>query len=378
MIPPPHVLQDLIEAIYCAALSPVAWSHVASLLREQFGSVMESFYVLDPALGTVTSLYMQGVEERWLESLPEMFFRDDNPFAAHALALNKPGTVRTSENLPTLLGEDALPFAQSAYFNEWMRPQGFRHTLGTTVSASGMRSANVSLFRAGDQRAFNDGDAAALALLARHFGFALRMHERLAEADVRAAAAVDALELLHSPLAVVDAQRRLIYASPGLEMMLRTGETLSLSASRISARMPQDDDKLARIVHEAIHAQSAAVAPCTLGPEGGSALHVQAFPLIRPSYAGMPGPRHVVLLITRTEPANLQHLEELARRFGLTRAQARLAVALCGGLTLRDAADRCGIGYGTARGYLKMIFLKTGTRRQTDLVTLLLVDARRY
>jgi DNA-binding CsgD family transcriptional regulator len=91
----------------------------------------------------------------------------------------------------------------------------------------------------------------------------------------------------------------------------------------------------------------------------------------------MPGTRHVVLLITRTEPANLQHLEELARRFGLTRAQARLAVALCGGLTLREAADRCGIGYGTARGYLKMIFLKTGTRRRTDLVTLLLVDARR-
>ncbi|WP_154048439.1 helix-turn-helix transcriptional regulator [Thiomonas intermedia] len=377
MIPPPHVLQDLIEAIYCAALSPVAWSHVASLLREQFGSVMESFYVLDPALGTVTSLYMQGVEERWVESLPEMFFRDDNPFTAHALVLNKPGTVRTSENLSALLGKDELPFTHSAYFNEWMRPQGFRHTLGTTVSASGMRSANVSLFRATDQRAFNDPDAVALDLLARHFGFALRMHERLAEADVTAAAAIDALELLHSPLAVVDGRRCLIYASPGLETMLRMGEILFLSASRLSASMPQDDDKLARIVHDVVNAKTTAVTRCILGPEGGAALHVQAFPLVRPNFTGSPGPRHVVLLITGTEAASHHRLEELARRFGLTRSQARLASALCGGSTLREAADRCGISYGTARGYLKMIFLKTGTHRQTDLVTLLLVDARR-
>src|SRR5262245_17347770 len=54
--------------------------------------------------------------------------------------------------------------------------------------------------------------------------------------------------------------------------------------------------------------------------------------------------------------------------FGLTPAQARLVVQLFAGASLRSCAEKLGIKYESARGYLKAVFEKTGTHRQAELV----------
>jgi DNA-binding CsgD family transcriptional regulator len=66
------------------------------------------------------------------------------------------------------------------------------------------------------------------------------------------------------------------------------------------------------------------------------------------------------------EPINL-----LKCHFGLTPAEARLALHLVAGETLRSADAKLGITYETARTHLKSIFSKTGTCRQAELVVVL-------
>ena len=51
--------------------------------------------------------------------------------------------------------------------------------------------------------------------------------------------------------------------------------------------------------------------------------------------------------------------------------EAALAQELLVGLGLTEAAARLGIGLSTAKTQLQGIFAKTGTRRQTDLIRLL-------
>jgi DNA-binding CsgD family transcriptional regulator len=58
--------------------------------------------------------------------------------------------------------------------------------------------------------------------------------------------------------------------------------------------------------------------------------------------------------------------------FGLTQAEARLALHLVAGGTLRSAAVKLNITYETARTCLKKIFRKTETRRQAQLVIVIL------
>jgi DNA-binding CsgD family transcriptional regulator len=63
---------------------------------------------------------------------------------------------------------------------------------------------------------------------------------------------------------------------------------------------------------------------------------------------------------------------ELASGFGLTPREASLADLLARNLSLAEAADALGITLGNARIHLKRIFAKTNTRRQAELVSLIL------
>jgi DNA-binding CsgD family transcriptional regulator len=63
-----------------------------------------------------------------------------------------------------------------------------------------------------------------------------------------------------------------------------------------------------------------------------------------------------------------ESIDLLRCRFGLTPAEAKLALQLVAGETLRAAAVKLNITYETARTELKNIFNKTETCRQAELV----------
>ena len=67
-----------------------------------------------------------------------------------------------------------------------------------------------------------------------------------------------------------------------------------------------------------------------------------------------------------------ESIDLLQYHFSLTPAEARLALHLVTGETLRSAAVKLGISYETARTCLKKIFNKTGTCRQAELVIVIL------
>jgi DNA-binding CsgD family transcriptional regulator len=58
----------------------------------------------------------------------------------------------------------------------------------------------------------------------------------------------------------------------------------------------------------------------------------------------------------------------LETRFSLTPAQARLVIHLVKGDSLQSSAKALGIKYESARSCLKLVFRKTGTHRQAELV----------
>ena len=67
-----------------------------------------------------------------------------------------------------------------------------------------------------------------------------------------------------------------------------------------------------------------------------------------------------------------ESIDLLRCHFGLTPAEAKLALHLVAGETLRSAAVKLSITYETARTHLKNIFDKTGTCRQAELVVVIL------
>ncbi len=60
--------------------------------------------------------------------------------------------------------------------------------------------------------------------------------------------------------------------------------------------------------------------------------------------------------------------EHLIRMYGLTKAEARLALEVTGGLLLKEISARRNISIHTLRTHLKSIFVKMKARRQSDMV----------
>jgi DNA-binding CsgD family transcriptional regulator len=84
---------------------------------------------------------------------------------------------------------------------------------------------------------------------------------------------------------------------------------------------------------------------------------------------------HSAMLIADPDGAPVPSAEALRERFGLTPAEAKLAVLLASGLSLDEAAERLRVTVGTVRTRIKQVFAKTETNRQAGLVRLLLTEA---
>jgi DNA-binding CsgD family transcriptional regulator len=83
-----------------------------------------------------------------------------------------------------------------------------------------------------------------------------------------------------------------------------------------------------------------------------------------------------ILMIIDPERGRRARKDDLRRRFGLTPAEADVALQILKGDGRQAAAARLGIAAATVRAHLSHIFEKTGVRRQAELVGLLMQGER--
>jgi DNA-binding CsgD family transcriptional regulator len=138
-------------------------------------------------------------------------------------------------------------------------------------------------------------------------------------------------------------------------------------------RLPDEaaDRQLARLISAACApvSRTPLPPPVLLQPTPETALAFEAVPLpsaLRPFHADAAA----MLIVRLAEPSAYDPQSSLARNFALTPAEARLAMHIGKGDTLRRVADAEGITFETARTRLKAVFAKTGTNRQTELALL--------
>lgn len=80
----------------------------------------------------------------------------------------------------------------------------------------------------------------------------------------------------------------------------------------------------------------------------------------------------IVMLMFEPKHNDESALNEVTRIFGLTKAEARLTLAIVNGMTANEYAEMHGISINTAYSQIKDVLAKTGTRRQVELVKLVL------
>lgn len=181
----------------------------------------------------------------------------------------------------------------------------------------------------------------------------------------RARAAVEALAMIGTPAAMLDAQGRLLIANklfePALgKSMLDLRSRLKLNDARSDKRFSEAVSRLLAI-HEgssiAVDLDSQRVAMHLL-PVRGSARDIFS------SAAGL-------LVLSDTADGRLPQQDLLQALFDLTPSEARIAREIALGSGITAVASAAGVSRETVRSHLKAIFEKTNTRRQGELAMLL-------
>ncbi|KAA0573520.1 helix-turn-helix transcriptional regulator [Azospirillum sp. B21] len=176
---------------------------------------------------------------------------------------------------------------------------------------------------------------------------------------------------------LVDAETRLLFANRAAEELLQAGQVLRLRNGIVEVACRSENrafrDAIAtclRRVGDGIEQGDTAL-PIILG-RGPAPLSgcVAALPA---DLCGI-GQGKAVASLFLVDPQGWHRpsMTQLQACFGLTPAEAALALEILVGDGLQACAGRLGISQTTARTHLGHVFEKTGTRRQAELVRLLL------
>jgi DNA-binding CsgD family transcriptional regulator len=371
----PSLREELHDAVYGAALDPAAWQNVMPLLRRAFPSDAQTFYFLERQTRQVRPVCLSGVQPRWVRMFDHLYFAPDNPWMQVTKLLHRPGVVRTTERLERFMKARGV-LQRSAYYNEWMRPQGFEHNIGNTVLAEGDVVANITLFRPADMPPFGDAEVKAFEDLSRHMTRALRLSMRL-ERTEHCGTGIQAFDALPQALGLVDARGRLLYANAAMQALLRQrGSALQLRQGELTAVDADAHQRLAaHLVAVAARATSATHGDGIFLPgRDGGLFSLQAYAVHGTLAQYLPSRRTLLLTLRSCSGRRALPPGAIATGYGCTPREALLARMLSDGRSLRVAAAEMGITYDTARAYLKMVFQKTGSRKQAQLVTRLLGD----
>ncbi len=361
--------EELTDAVYRAALEPAAWDEVMRLMRESFPSEAQTFYILHLQPHRVQPVSLAGVEPRWVRCFDEHYFARDNPWIRLTQQLHRPGVIRTNERLDRILQDPGVLY-RSSYYHEWMRPQGFKFTIGNTLLAENGIVANITLLRAPDMKTFDRAEVQAFETLSTHMTRALRMGIRL-ERPEACPAGTAMLDAVPHAIALIDAQRRVHYLNKAMESLLARRQGLEVRQGLLGVDGEDLQRRFAACVAAALSgadAAGAAAAPMIVDRSEAGQLRLSVVPLsgaLRRALVARP-----TALLMATEHPRLSAAPQAAIRqhYGCTASEAGLVQLLVDGNTLQECAARMGITYGSARVYMKLVFAKVGVRTQAQLV----------
>jgi PAS domain-containing protein len=210
-------------------------------------------------------------------------------------------------------------------------------------------------------------DRALLECLAPHIRESLRLHERVTSVRADARALVTAFDHLALGVVLMDASGRVSFANRSAEEILGVTE----GAGDPERRAAERTRALAQLLVDRRSVRRGSLV--LRHPVDGRPLQVFVTPFDWPGSYGEAGARYATaVFIGDAKRLSGDPFDVLRELYLLTPGEARLALLLTTGRSVEESAHELGIALSTARGVLKAVFAKTDTRRQSDLVRLLL------
>ena len=358
----------LIDLIYQAGLDPSRWQEVLTRLVAPYdGSAV---------------LYLQEADTDRASFL-ECVGQDDQAtrdYQDYYAALNPAKELWRAAHEGTILDFDTIAdpeeLRRGEFYNDFFKPRGMHHVMGAAVIKRAEVVTNLSIQRSARAGPWSEQERARLSVIVTHTRRSLELSRRLTflalERDMALSKGGGTCGY-----AVVDQDRRVLFADKFAEATLRDAGALGVFEGRLTAASRADTERLTAAIRASV-ATAAGNGACAGNTFVLPARRV-GLPLVLKIYPwrgdtigfGVPGPAALICVEdSRREPRRAA--TAAAAMHGLTPAETRLLEALLNGQRITEYAEAASIRVTTARTQLAALFAKTGQRRQADLVRVML------
>ncbi|MGH6848368.1 MAG: helix-turn-helix transcriptional regulator [Methylocella sp.] len=356
---------DLIAAIYDAVIDPSRWDEIVKRIVEATKSVSGGLFIQQAGAAQLSAVH--NVDPFYANAFVQTWYKD-NPFLGIADA-TAPGELGTATSIT-----QSDKFKASAYFHEFISPQGWADTVGVGLLREPNSSGHLNVHRSPDAVWVEPAEWQLLETLAPHLRRAAELHQLLARTRSTTDSLGAAVAAAGFAVFLLTGDCRVVFANAKAEDLVRRGIGLRYEHGRLAAASPALTAHLHALARQA-------TSPKTCEAHAGGTIElcrgenrppllahvIPLAPIRSVAIFDLNRPATAVFVVDPTNGLDAQ-IQRFSARFGLTPAEIRVLAEIIAGNGLPAAAARLKISRGTVRIHTYRIFEKTGTNRQTELI----------
>jgi len=374
-------LQIVIDLIYEAAIKPSGWTDVADAMGCLFDGSAVLIGIGLPYDGRIEPHYSSGISPEFASGYPEHLVNGlpwKNSYShAYTDRFGRMDELFTDVEL-----------AETEFYRTFLKPQGLaaEWPIGHTIAIEGGRVVGgLGIYRrvGCELGPFSKDDLALGDVLVRHLSRALQVHTTLGGVRHERLAMGEVMDRLPTGVILLNSSRQAVVTNHSADRIIAQRDGFRVDAGGPCASDARENALMQGILADVLDAppgrelESSGFLAVTR-PSGKRAYALMLTPLMAVPVGGQTQDATAAIFISDPEAGLASAAEVLETIYSLTHSEAELVRLLSQGMSLEEAATARGVAINTARSHLKRVFSKTDTRRQGELVRLVLAGVASF
>jgi DNA-binding CsgD family transcriptional regulator len=300
----------------------------------------------------------------------EEYYKAKNIYLLRGNRLLQTGNVHPSHILCP--NETAL---RTEFHNDWVAPQKQRYGMLGVIFREQSVSSIVGAIRSTRAAPFGEREISLVRTLIPHLQRAVRLRRRIASLESQKGAATNALDSWSLGVILLDRAGRVILTNRAADEIVRGRDGLTIGTDGLQAALAGETAELRRLIHGAVGRTPSGSLPGALTLSRPSFKRPLSLLVTPACDHGILVPEQgavSIVFVSDPEVHDATNEQALERLYRLTPAEAIFLALLVRETDLKHVSEILRISRNTARTHLKRIFEKTGTKRQAELVRLVL------
>jgi DNA-binding CsgD family transcriptional regulator/PAS domain-containing protein len=363
---------EFLDLVYGAAADPDMWVPAMAMFADAVGGEkgwLSLLNLVDGSGGGLISRFDPHMMELYAEH-----FANCNPLHR----VNDPRRFLQDWKPRILTDEDWMPksdLVRTEYYNDFLRPQDIHSCIMVRLARRGSELATINITRPRARGQFEGADLATANALHPHLIRAFELGQKLSHDRQRVLASDAIFGASPHGLFILDRDGAVRHLNPAAGAMVGAGKALRIIGGRLTPSETNAARSLQAMIARAASPEGAVRTGGSMplhSSEHEAPLSVMVAPLPTSTVSLLGDGPAVIVCVTDTEAEVRLPVQRLRDLFGVTLAEARTALAIFEGQTLKEAAQTLGVSRFTVQNHLARVFEKTGVNRQSALVRLMM------